>query len=306
MDVADIALTTDFLKEEVRSGYKVEEKTKRLWAIELDLLDEFDRVCRENNLRYWADGGSLLGAVRHRGFIPWDDDIDLLMLREDYDRLCRIASEVFQEPYFWQTDDTDPGFQRGFARLRNSETTAILSYEQGKQYRFNQGIFIDIAPMDNVPDSDKEKKQFCRRVRERWNWCRALCNFTVRYNPQSTAALPLPKRILKHAGHSLCRIVPALDYRKAFRAFEDCCRSYNGSRTRKVGVAYYDFQFCFDRDVFDRTVYLPFEDRKVPAPENYDHILRCYYGDYSVPREGTAYHEMSFIDTEHPYTDYIG
>ena len=305
MDTTTIAVPAGFLSQEERSGYTVKEKMKMVWAVELDLLDEFDRVCRENGLSYWADSGTLLGAVRHQGFVPWDDDMDFLMLREDYDRLCQIAPQVFHSPYFWQTDETDPGFQRGFARLRNSETTALLSYEQGKNYRFNQGIFIDICPLDNLPDSPAERDAFRRRTRRRWDLCRALCNFTVRYIPESMAALPLPKRLIKHVGYGLCRVLPGLDYRKAFREYEAECRRYLGKRTSQVGVAYYDFAFPFDREIFDQTVYLPFEDRKLPAPENYEQILRRYYGDYTVPREGTAFHEVAIFDTDRPYTDYL-
>ena len=305
MDTSTIAVPENFLREENRSGYTVSEQMKKVWAVELDLLDEFDRVCRENGLSYWADGGTLLGAVRHKGFIPWDDDMDLIMLRRDYDRLCQIAPKAFRPPYFWQTDETDAGFQRGFARLRNAETTALLSYEEGKRYRFNQGIFIDICPLDNLPDSEAERKAFCRRVKRHWDLCRALCNFTARYNAESTAALPLPKRFVKHAGHGLCRLLPGLDYQRAFRRYQNCCRAYGRKQVRQVGVAYYGFEFTFDRAIFDRTVWLPFEDRSIPAPENYEQILREYYGDYTVPREGTAFHEVSLFDTERPYTDYI-
>lgn len=305
MDTSTIAVPENFLKEEERSGYTVSEQMKKVWAVELDLLDEFDRVCRENGLSYWADGGTLLGAVRHKGFIPWDDDMDLLMLRRDYDRLCQIAPQAFRAPYFWQTDETDAGFQRGFARLRNCETTALLSYEEGKHYRFNQGIFIDISPLDNLPDSPAERSAFRRSVKRRWDLCRALCNFTVRYNPESTAALSLPKRLLKHAGHGLCRFLPGLDYQRAFRRYQNCCRRYGREQVKQVGVAYYDFDYVFDREIFDRTVCLPFEDRMIPVPENYEQILREYYGDYTVPREGTAFHEVVLFDTERPYTDYI-
>ena len=112
-----------FLEEEVRCGYTVSAEMKKLWAVELDLLAEFDRVCKKHGLTYFAFGGTLLGAVRHQGFIPWDDDIDVVMFREDYRRLTQIAAEEFRHPYFFQTPFTDCGLVMGGSRLRNSNTT---------------------------------------------------------------------------------------------------------------------------------------------------------------------------------------
>ena len=155
-----IDLPDAFLKEEIRCEYMITPEKKAVWAVELDLLTEFDRVCKKNNIKYCADGGTLLGAVRHKGFIPWDDDIDLAMLRSEYEKLCEVAPKEFKEPYFFQTDKTDIDYARGHAQLRNSRTTGILKSEMGTGCKFNQGIFIDIFPFDAVPEDEKEKKRF--------------------------------------------------------------------------------------------------------------------------------------------------
>ena len=86
-----IDLPQDFLKEEVRCDYTVSKEMKEIWAVELDLLAEFMRVCDENNIQYYACAGTILGAERHQGYIPWDDDIDVMMMRKEYDKLCAIA-----------------------------------------------------------------------------------------------------------------------------------------------------------------------------------------------------------------------
>ena len=145
-----------FYKEETRDGYTISPEMKKLWAVELDLLNEFMSVCKRNNIRFSADAGTILGAVRHKGMIPWDDDIDVMMLREDYDKLCKIASKEFTYPYFFQTEDTDKGSLRGHAQLRNSATTGILYAEKEYKYKFNQGIFIDIFPIENLSEDTKE------------------------------------------------------------------------------------------------------------------------------------------------------
>ena len=149
-----IALPERFFANENRE-IPVDNAKKKVWAILLDLLCEFDRVCKENNIQYFLDSGTLLGAVRHGGFIPWDDDVDVVMLRNDYKRLCEIAQSKFAPPYFFQTNSTDPGSARGHAQLRNSETTGILRDEiqDGRPlYSFNQGLFVDVFALDAVPD----------------------------------------------------------------------------------------------------------------------------------------------------------
>src|SRR3712207_3357568 len=92
-----------FLEEEIRCGYRVSAQMKRVWAVELDLLAKFVDVCERHELRYFLDSGTLIGAIRHQGFIPWDDDIDVSMPRKDYDKLWEIAQTEFSYPYFFQT-----------------------------------------------------------------------------------------------------------------------------------------------------------------------------------------------------------
>ena len=95
-----LALPDHFLEEEVRDGYTVSKEMKEVWAVELDLLAEFMRVCDRHGIVYYADAGTILGAVRHKGFIPWDDDIDVMMMRDQYDKLQKIGPEEFRHPYF--------------------------------------------------------------------------------------------------------------------------------------------------------------------------------------------------------------
>lgn len=108
-----------FLESEVRCGYEVSAQMKKVWAVELDLLMEAKRVFEKYNIRWYAIGGTLLGAARHNGFIPWDDDIDIAIPRTDYERLRSVARKEFSHPYFFQDEYNSPGLLCGHAKLRN-------------------------------------------------------------------------------------------------------------------------------------------------------------------------------------------
>ena len=140
-----------FYKEEIRSGFLVTEKRKKVWAVELKMLEKLDEVCKKYNLTYYAYYGTLLGAVRHQGFIPWDDDIDVIMFRDDYEKFQEIAPKEFKEPYFYQNTYTDRVLWP-LSKIRDSRTTAVEPQFQHLGSSFHQGIFIDIFPFDNVED----------------------------------------------------------------------------------------------------------------------------------------------------------
>ena len=141
-------LSPSFYKKEIRSDFLVDEKRKKVWAVELEMLERFDQVCKKHGLTYWAFYGTLLGAVRHQGFVPWDDDIDLVMFRDDYRRFQAVAPLEFKEPYFYQSAYTDRRIW-ALSKIRDSRTTGI---EFRHLRDFHQGIFIDIFPLDSVED----------------------------------------------------------------------------------------------------------------------------------------------------------
>ena len=162
--MSEIVLDKSFYNAEERCGYYVSEKMKHIWAVGLDLWYKFDSVCKKYNLKYYAAYGTLLGAVRHKGFIPWDDDIDLCMMRDDYEKLKLVAKEEFKEPYYFQDWYNSCGRTWCFSKLRNSNTTAIEFPDKGKE--FNQGIFIDINALDEFDDGVNTDKVFKKVQRE--------------------------------------------------------------------------------------------------------------------------------------------
>ena len=144
----------------------------------LDILMEFDRVCNENNLIYWIDFGTLLGAVRHKGFIPWDDDIDVSMPPADFKRFIRIGQEKLKTGYFLQTEETDPGSNmcKGIFKIRKENTLFINDFDDFRS-NYNKGISIDVFADVPYPTVSKKTLHFVgKRIRK------AFCFF--HYNPR--------------------------------------------------------------------------------------------------------------------------
>lgn len=155
---------------------------EQLRMAELDLLRVFMSVCDELGLQYFIVQGTLLGAVRHGGFIPWDDDIDVGMLRKDYDILMSKGQTLLPPGYFLQTHENDPGYIHGFGKLRNSNTAFV---ETTCRYRkMNHGIFIDIFPFDFYPDSRLKRCAF------------ELKKFFLRYRVQDLLNMQIPPKMV--------------------------------------------------------------------------------------------------------------
>ena len=159
-----ITLPDGFLKEEYRDGYLVSEKLKKIWAIDLDLFAEFSRVCRKHDIKFSVSFGTMIGAVRHKGFIPWDDDFDIMLERREYEKLMAIDPSEFQAPYFLQTVLSDRAVFSPLARFRNSATTGYISGYPKQGY--NNGIYLDLYCFDANPQSRMKYlwKHFLKRV----------------------------------------------------------------------------------------------------------------------------------------------
>lgn len=301
----NILLPEGFLNEEIRNGYKIPHEMKKVWAVELDLLAEFDRVCKKHGIKYIASGGTMLGAARHKGFIPWDDDVDLMMMRDEYEKLCEIAPTEFKHPYFFQTEDTDPGFMRYFARLRNSETTGIQAFEAGYNYKYNQGIFIDIFPMDAVIDDKKLfERQYQDMIAIKKKIFKACCwghhlpyTNTIGYRIKRYLILPLFGQLLEKY----------FNVNKLFHLYMDVCKRFNKEKTEYISLLSFEFEekrhYIMRRDMED-IIEVDFEFMKIPTIANYDEALRWKYGDYTKPVKEQNYHGDIIFDTNTSYIEY--
>src|SRR5699024_7471673 len=124
------------------------DEIKEVQKDQLDILIEFDRICKKNNIKYQLFAGTLLGAIRHKGFIPWDDDIDVCMLREDYEKFLNICNKDMKNEYFLQTYNSDTNYIMQFAKLRKNNT--IFLERVTANCDIHHGVYIDIFPLDDV------------------------------------------------------------------------------------------------------------------------------------------------------------
>lgn len=139
------------------------DQQNRIQQLELEVLIEFDKICRRHNLKYTLAGGTLLGAVRHDGFIPWDDDVDVTMLRKDYEKFTQVYYQELNDRLFFQSKDTDPQYQYPFSKVRIKDT--IFKETFLAKYNINHGVYIDVFPIDNVYDDENKRVEQINRFR---------------------------------------------------------------------------------------------------------------------------------------------
>lgn len=158
------AITRDYKKEIHKVNKQLVVLTtsdlENMHKIQLNMLIEFDKICRRNNIKYILDAGTLLGAVRHKGFIPWDDDIDVRMLRDDYEKFCVVANKELPETMFFQNYKNDKGYPWMYSKIRMKGTKAVRIGQD--RLNMEEGIYMDIFPCDGVPDDNKKKKKHNR------------------------------------------------------------------------------------------------------------------------------------------------
>ena len=249
---------------------------RRLQMIQLDLLTEFDRVCRKYDIKYVMDGGTMIGAVRHRGFIPWDDDIDVAMLREDYEKLTKVTDEFNPDFCFFQDHTTDPEYRWGYGKLRRTGTSYVrLGQEHLMQ---KDGVFIDIFPFDDVPLSTlgqiiQDKYLFCLRKilwsevgRKTTQGLWRLWFWLLSKIPHSWVFSLLDK-ISKRSNNSTPNRVRIL----MFPAFGLCGNKKRMPIHERYGLS---------KRVFDNPREFIFEGKKFYGYSDYDTRLRMEYGDY--------------------------
>lgn len=290
----------NLFRDEVRDGFFVDAQRKRLWNIQLNLVAEVARICKKHSIRWFAFGGTLLGAARHKGFVPWDDDVDISMLRPDYEKFKRVLPTEIRPPFFvdsWQNyklegeNLPDENLQLvmqqqrqehpkwwpfwPIIKLRDSRTTMI---QWPERQHVHQGVWIDIFPFDAVPPfSEKKPAVVFEAARELLHaivlpdtMIQALKNnlplVLSRKNLERFLNLPHNKKAAEFDAFMLKNFLPS--------GFVGQVRGHCMTKNK----------LSYALKNFDETIYLPFELMEVPAPKGYEDCLTAQYGDWHTPK----------------------
>lgn len=272
-----------FIYEE--SAYMLEITLKELQKIELAMLLDFDRVCRKHNLRYSLAYGTLLGAVRHKGYIPWDDDIDIMMPREDYETLLTLADEQYEDGYeVWEHRKTE-GYVHPIAKMVNTKTVLVekLNIDKVKPL----GVYLDIFPLDKISNDKTEQTALYNRcLKNAQHLAFSVLRFRKTGNPI--------KNIFKIIILAYYHLRGPRPYLKTLDKIINECDVLQNNLL-KVIVFPEQLENAINGNEFDDLCELEFEGHYLYAIRNYDQWLTSSYGNYMQPP--TEEHRVRTHDT---------
>lgn len=286
-----------YFKGEEREGFYVKSMMKRAWAAQLEVLQRVDDICQRHNIQYFADWGTLLGAIRHKGYIPWDDDLDIAMKRVDYMRFINIASKELPQEYailspieFGDWKD----WNQGMSRIVNSTTTPVRGENLRQHHGFPYVAGIDIFPLDYLPiDKEEEKLQLYMfrmiyALGRNWNGL----GLSEEEKMESLKEIEV-----------LCDIKFTDDkpYREQLILLSDRIASMywdTGAEAKEIAVMgelVNKDTFRLPVSYYETAIRVPFENTTIPIPIEYEKVLVTYYGeDWRIPIRGTASHEYPY------------
>ena len=267
---------------------------RKTQLVQLSMLKDVDVFCRKHNIRYSLCGGTLIGAIRHKGFIPWDDDLDICIARPEYERFIKIWERESPKGYILQNKDNTPGFTQYFTKIRKEHTLFLQDVDLPELY--HTGIFIDVFPVDRIPSRGIGRVifqgecivfQLCTKesVSPRANIvtkCISQLFFAVTsHRMRDSMRKKLEKRIIKH----------------------------NEDTNNKTVIinSLEELRMLFPPDMMETFIELEFEGDEFMCVEQYDEMLRETYGDYmTLPPENErkGIHHVKVIDFDHDYFEY--
>ena len=242
---------------------------KKLQEIQIDLISEVDRICKKCGIRYNMVGGTMLGAIRHHGYIPWDDDADIGFLRSEYEKFRKACkTELNHEKYYMQDLRDTPGYRWGYGKLRRKDTAFLRLNQEHMPY--GQGISIDLMPFDNVPDGSRAR------------WLHFLVCFSYRKVLWSEIGKLTEQTTWKRMLYKLVNLIPRQTVVDSFDIFIRLCEK---KKTKLVRILTFPTPkgegfFGYRRVWYEDLAEYEFAQMKLPGARDYDGYLKVKYGDY--------------------------
>ena len=297
-------ITNEFFLDEVREGFFVSSMMKRYWVAQLVVLAEIDRICRKHDIKWFAEYGSLLGTVRHGGYIPWDDDFDICMFRNDYERFFAVAQKEFPEGYTILTIQAQEEYSLLLGRVVNSNVINYSEQHLGKYYGCPYTVGIDIFPLDALSDDEDEEE---KRRQDLLEISDAAQRVSAGGMNDSECLILLSNIEKKHH-------VNIFESKNIVRALllltDDLYKKFSSRETEYVAlmpfwVSDHNHKFC--RAWFEKTVMMPFEFIHLPVPARYEELLSAEYGEYMHISKGGGIHNYPvYADQENTLRESIG
>ncbi len=256
---------------------------RKLQLIQLEMLIEVDRICRKCGIKYNIIAGTLLGAVRHKGYIPWDDDADVALLRPEYEKFREACkTELDKSRFYFQDHRNTKGYRWGYGKLRRKGTEFIRKGQEHMPYK--SGVFIDIFPLDNVPDDELER------------WFHNLhCNL-IRKTLWSAVGEKADKSSIMRALYSLLNLIPRKLVFLHYKCFQD---KYNSTPTKMVRILTFptpNKNYGYFRRWYEESADYEFEGHIFKGIKDYDEYLTFKFGDYMKlpPEEQRKTHPATY------------
>lgn len=286
----------DYFQDEEREEFLVDSTMKSVWAAELEVLNEVACICAKYDLVWFAAYGTLLGAVRHQGFIPWDDDLDIWMPREDYRRLMEVLQGELPEEYVVRAPHARKGYPEYQVYVNNSDCISIKPERLLRYHGCPFYVGIDIFPLDDIPD-DLDREQMQKSLFSATLLLHQLENEQdqkIQYEAMCQVQI-LIERLKREYGVRIDHKYLNIHYRKELlRELWDAAEHMAGTPECEKVAMYLDYLKygkVYQAKWFEQIEYLPFEGFDIPVPTGYDAILRVIYGDYTVRVRNTSLHD---------------
>ena len=283
-----------YFEGEERCGFYISPMMKRAWAAQLEILQEIDKICTRHNIEYFADWGTLLGAVRHQGYIPWDDDLDIAMKRGDYTRFLKAASKELPEGYGILSGETDASWKGTFARVSNGDVIPLTGERLEQFHGFPYTAGIDIFPQDYIPNDKEEEEALLMLFR---------AAYTLAFDWDKGKLTEEEKIESLKVLEECCNVKFTEDkpYKQQLWILTDRIASMYGDteeEARDITLMYKladEEEFRMPVSCFRKAVRVPFENTTIPVPIDYEQVLTIYYGeDYMTPKRVGAEHDYPF------------